>query len=333
MSTEVLKAPYPYFGGKAKVADLVWPRFGDARNYVEPFAGSLAMLLRRPQPGKIETVNDLNAYISNFWRAVQADPAAVAKYADWPVNETDLHARHRWLVYSEEAQAALQRVRQLPDYFDSKIAGWWCWGACCWIGSGWCPEQLPKLPEQLPNMSCWQGRGRGVNGNDNASACEQRRAWLIDWMQRLADRLRPVRVCCGHWARICDSPSTMTRLGLTAAFLDPPYRMTIDGKQNRSESLYSNDGAHVDDLCDEVQAWCLKWGDDSQVRIALCGLEGEYPAVEAAGWECVPWKATGGYGNQSGEVNENAARERIWFSPHCVKQRGQRSLFSEEQPA
>lgn len=379
MSKDVLKAPYPYFGGKAKVADMVWERLGDCRNYVEPFAGSLAMLLRRPEPGKIETVNDLNAYIANFWRAVQADPAAVANHADWTVNETDLHARHRWLVFSEESQAALQRVRQLPDYFDAKIAGWWCWGACCWIGSGWCPEQLPhmssgqgvnKLPEQLPHMDAglrgcvansevlhqkrpvisgdgseWGrgvhgrpqladafSRGRGVNGNDNAGTCDQRRAWLIDWMLRLADRLRPVRVCCGHWSRICDSPSTMTRLGLTGAFLDPPYRMTIDGKKNRSESLYSNDGAHVDGLCDEVQSWCLKWGNDPEVRIALCGLEGEYPAVESAGWECVPWKASGGYGNQSGDVNENAARERIWFSPHCIKPRGdgQGSLFGEE---
>ena len=169
---DVLKAPYPYFGGKAKVADLVWPRLGDCRNYCEPFAGSLAMLLRRPEPGKIETVNDLNAYISNFWRAVQADPEAVAFHADWPVNETDLHARHRWLVYSEEALAALARVRELPDYFDAKVAGWWCWGACCWIGSGWCPEQLPhmsggrgvtKLPEKLPHMDAV---GRAVFRNE-----------------------------------------------------------------------------------------------------------------------------------------------------------------------
>ncbi|KKM69533.1 hypothetical protein LCGC14_1449830, partial [marine sediment metagenome] len=43
-----LKAPFPWFGGKRRVADKVWERFGDVPNYVEPFAGSLAVLLERP---------------------------------------------------------------------------------------------------------------------------------------------------------------------------------------------------------------------------------------------------------------------------------------------
>jgi hypothetical protein len=87
-----------YFGGKSKVAPLVWARLGDVDNYVEPFFGSGAVLLTRPHPPRIETVNDLDCYVANFWRATQHDPEAVAEYADWPVNEIDLHARHRWLV-------------------------------------------------------------------------------------------------------------------------------------------------------------------------------------------------------------------------------------------
>lgn len=31
------KAPFPWFGGKSKVAAEVWRRFGDVTNYVEPF--------------------------------------------------------------------------------------------------------------------------------------------------------------------------------------------------------------------------------------------------------------------------------------------------------
>ena len=34
-----LKAPFPWFGGKSRVAHLVWQRFGDVANYVEPFFG------------------------------------------------------------------------------------------------------------------------------------------------------------------------------------------------------------------------------------------------------------------------------------------------------
>jgi DNA adenine methylase len=44
----MLKAPFPYFGGKSKIAGAVWQRFGDVQNYVEPFCGSATMLLARP---------------------------------------------------------------------------------------------------------------------------------------------------------------------------------------------------------------------------------------------------------------------------------------------
>lgn len=132
-----LKAPFPWFGGKSRAAHLVWDRFGNVPNYVEPFAGSLAVLLCRPSAPRVETVNDIDCWISNFWRALQADPEGVATYADWPVNEADLHARHLWLVNQGEFR---ERMKTDPDYFDVKIAGWWVWGICQWIGSGWCAQ-------------------------------------------------------------------------------------------------------------------------------------------------------------------------------------------------
>jgi hypothetical protein len=49
------------------------------------------------------------------------------------------------------------------------------------------------------------------------------------------------------------------------------------------------------------------------------GYEGEYDFPST--WECVQWKANGGYGNQgeSTRGRANAFRERIWFSPHCLQ--------------
>lgn len=46
-----LAAPFPWFGGKRKVAPEVWAALGDPDNYIEPFAGSLAVLLNRPPFG------------------------------------------------------------------------------------------------------------------------------------------------------------------------------------------------------------------------------------------------------------------------------------------
>ena len=316
VSTSVLKAPFPAFGGKSAIASEVWPRLSShrypAENYIEPFCFSAAMLLLRHDEPAIETINDLNCFVANFWRAMQSDPEAVAAHADWPVNEADLYSRHVWLMTSDEANRKMNRVMEDPDFSDAKIAGWWCWGACLWIGGGWCTKGQ-GIARQPPHIGD-KGQGKSV------SVCEDRRRWVTEWFQYLADRLRRVRVCCGRWDRICDSPSTMTALGTAAVFLDPPYRKRLaDGTKNRDSELYANDATQdVDSMCDDVSAWCLKWGSNRQVRVALCGLEGEYPALDEAGWEKMHWKARGGYGSQSGGRNKNAARERVWFSPHCL---------------
>lgn len=155
---ELPKAPFPYFGGKSRVAGVGWRAFGqDVPNYIEPFAGSLAMLLGRPGgPGKIETVNDRDRYLANFWRAIVTDPWGVAEWADGPVNEADLHARHKWLVNQHDFR---ERMHEDPEFYDVKIAGWWVWGICCWIGGGWCVEpnnhKHPKL----------DGIGKGVHSD------------------------------------------------------------------------------------------------------------------------------------------------------------------------
>jgi site-specific DNA-adenine methylase len=73
-----LAAPFPYFGGKSLACATVWAAFGEVDNYVEPFAGSAAMLLGAPSGKRVETINDADGFVANFWRAVAADADAVA---------------------------------------------------------------------------------------------------------------------------------------------------------------------------------------------------------------------------------------------------------------
>jgi site-specific DNA-adenine methylase len=326
-----LKAPFPYFGGKSRAASLVWSRLGDVSNYVEPFAGSLAVILNRPHAPQTETVNDKDGFIANFWRAIQHDSETVAHYADQPVNECDLHARHIWLV--ERREALTRRLEGDPDYYDAKVAGWWVWGISCWIGSGWCKgggpwqavedaegfrqlvhlgnqgqgvnRQLVHLGDQgqgvnRKRVSLGQG-GRGVNGSVKAE--------LVDYFYTLRDRLRNVRVCCGDWKRVT-GPSVTFKHGLTGVLLDPPY-----SNEERAEGLYTEDCGSV---ATEVREWAIKNGNNKLLRIAVCGYEGEHQFPE--NWECVSWHARGGYGGQNQDRdNENRKRERIWFSPNCLK--------------
>jgi site-specific DNA-adenine methylase len=142
-----MKAPFVWFGGKRRVAPNVWAALGDVDNYVEPFAGSLAVLLERPHnladgTRRAETVNDADHYLANFWRALASDPETVAAFADWPVNEDDLFARHLWLV-NEGRETLAAGLECDPMFYDAKIAGWWVWGVNAWIGGGWCSGTGP----------------------------------------------------------------------------------------------------------------------------------------------------------------------------------------------
>jgi hypothetical protein len=396
----LFKAPFPWFGGKSRVAKMVWKRFGDVSTYLEPFFGSGAVFLNRPLPfDGNETVNDFDGLVANFWRALQADPAAVAKYADWPVNENDLTARHAWLVARKDTLQA--KLEGDPDYFDAKIAGWWCWGMACWIGSGFCSgngpwqvveaedgsRQLVHLGDdgqgvnrQLVHLSD-EGRGvnrqlvhlsdegRGVNrqlvhlstdgqgvnrqrvhlGNEGRGVNRKRvhlggewsdgrgvvasnnrlnegdkagmgECGLLAWMQALSERLKRVRVCCGDWTRICggrdgDAISHFFSAGDTCGiFLDPPYSDAAD----RDPDIYRVESLSV---ANAVREWAIRHGDDSRLRIALCGYEGEHQMP--ASWSCVSWKAAGGMAALSADLEGkgklNSRRERVWFSPHCLK--------------
>lgn len=291
---EKLKAPFPWFGGKSRVAGIVWDRFGNPDNYIEPFFGSGAVFLNRPteheQPYN-EILNDKDGYVANFWRAIKDDPEGVAKWADNPVFENDLHGRHKWL--REQKDTLVQSLESDPHFYDSKIAGWWVWGIGCWIGSHWCETKSRQRPELTNRMGIHR---RTLNGD------------IAGWFERLANRLRHARVICGDWLRCCNSYSTTTRAGRTAVFLDPPYTH----RAGRSE-LYAVDSFDVGDQCFK---YCLKHQDNPKMKLALCGYKGEYTFPES--WECVAWKTQGGYGNakKSGE-NTNQHRERIWFSPSC----------------
>src|SRR5215469_665837 len=158
MGSEPLTAPFPYFGGKRTIAADVWARLGSPKQYIEPFCGSAAMLLAAPSIASLEVVNDQNGFIANFWRAVKHQPDKVAEWADYPVSHIDLGARHRWLMEARELVAHGLQDADWPG--DAKVAGWWLWGQCCWIGSGWCNWNKQRaIGDQIPHVS---DAGKGI---------------------------------------------------------------------------------------------------------------------------------------------------------------------------
>ena len=283
----VLQPPYAYYGGKRRVAAEVWRRLGDVDAYTEPFLGAGAVFLARPEPRGMETINDIDGLVVNFWRAVQGAPDRVLESFRGLLSETDFGARGRAILC--HAEILPDKLGEDPCHFDPCIAGWWAYCVCLSVGGF-----VPGSPANRIHLGRWSG----MLALDRAGS-------LLEYLHALQHRLQGVRVLCGDWSRAVGSAAT-TFHGLAGVFLDPPY-----GVQDRSRCYRMDDR----NLSQKVGNWCLEHGTDTRFRIAVCGYEGEY---DLTGWDVVAWSANGGQGSTAGRGQQNRGRERVWFSPGCI---------------
>lgn len=314
-----LAAPFPWFGGKVMQSDSVWDAFGDVSNYVEPFSGSLGVLLNRPTPFQgTETVNDLDCFVVNFWRAVKQSRATLADGLDYPVSSFDLWARHDWLMSQREPLREI--LDSGPDAHSVKIAAWWCWGLCQWIGSGWCTERSKKRAHTTnAGMGIHRRtplqRAHTADAGMGADATHQRDL-INGWICALEERIRRVRILHGDWSQCVQSGVLrLRRVKSCGVYFDPPY----DHAVGRHEGLYSNED-QSSAASAAVRAWCIENGDNPKLRIALAGYEGEHEMPN--NWSVSEWTPHGqGYSGQSDneQGTANVKRERLWLSPHCLK--------------
>ncbi len=65
-----MKPPVAYYGGKTTIAARIVRLMPGHGHYVEPFGGSLAVLLAKP-PSRMETVNDIDRDLMTFWRVLR----------------------------------------------------------------------------------------------------------------------------------------------------------------------------------------------------------------------------------------------------------------------
>jgi hypothetical protein len=350
-----LNAPFPYFGGKAKAAGTVWTAFGDVANYVEPFSGSAAMLLGAPEGKRVETINDADGFVANFWRAIARCPEDVAHHADWPCNEVDLFARHSWLV--RQSAGLTERLTADPDWFDVKIAGWWCWGLCNWIGGEWCSgrgpwvfngethvkitgnaevratrgdgviSRLPHLSEgrginrQLPHL----GAGRGINRQLPHLSAGRGINRQLPHLGDAGQGEHPRSAFIADWfaklnMRLRDVRVTCGDWSrVVKDSVTTRHGLSgvfLDPPYTKGAMDYAVGGVGTD-LPMQVQAWCADNGHDPKLRIVLCGLAGEHDALLAHGWHLRTWTPRKGYAPTK-EAIKNRKDETLWCSPHCV---------------
>lgn len=128
----------PYFGGKQSIAAQIVSHFPEHDRYVEPFAGSLAVLLAKA-PESYEVVNDLDSRLVRFWRVLRDRGDELERYC-----ALTPHSREEYMTAKKEGMVddELEDARRLWILHTQSISG-------AYEGAGWrSPGTTRKSPGQ-----------------------------------------------------------------------------------------------------------------------------------------------------------------------------------------
>lgn len=291
MTEETLKPIFPWFGGKRWVANDLWRYLGaDTRRYIEPFAGSLSVLLGRPGGPRhrwAEVANDKYGHICNAWRAVQRAPEEVASLCAQPLHEAELHAQTARL--RDKLPALQAALIEDCSYYDPELAGWWLWAVAAHLT----PAVITR-----PH----------VRGKPGRNCCGVHHPPILSSLSQVFDRLRNVQILCGDFARCITDCYLDLRKGETSVYLDPPYDC-VDHK------FY---GPTEGTVWRRTVDWVLAHHHLPRLKVVLSGYLDSTGQVEleAAGLtrlHLAKSKGRGGFGQQS-------HRETIWVNAAALRQ-------------
>lgn len=119
-----MKAIFPYFGAKNNAAGWLVSLFPEHRVYLEPYAGSAAVLFAKP-PSRHEIINDRNRALVTFFRVLREQPddlEAVLRLTPYARDEylaakldepgiDDVELARRWWIRSQQSVGGIVEDR------------------------------------------------------------------------------------------------------------------------------------------------------------------------------------------------------------------------------
>lgn len=153
---------FGWYGGKFNYLQWLLPLLPEAHHYCEPFGGSAAVLLNR-SPSPVETYNDIDGEVVNFFRVLRSQKDALLEaIALTPFSReefalsletedssmTDLERARRFFVRARQVRTGLAQTASLGRWANCKntsrngMSG----VVSRWLGS---VDQLPEIAERL----------------------------------------------------------------------------------------------------------------------------------------------------------------------------------------
>ncbi|MGW4807994.1 DNA adenine methylase [Kitasatospora sp. NPDC004272] len=202
-----MRPPMAYYGGKTTTASRITELLPEHGHYVEPFAGSLAVLLAKT-PSRMETVNDLDGDLMLFWRVLRDRPADLARVcALTPHSRAEHAASYGDLSGLDD----LERARRV------------------WV----------RLTQGRTGTMRKTGWRHYVDAGTSSSSMPRYLAGYLERMLPAAERLAGVSLECRP---ALDLIASYGRHRSTLLYVDPPYLGTTRDRNYRHEM--TGDDAH-----------------------------------------------------------------------------------------
>lgn len=153
MARQTVKPPFAYFGGKTTLGPVIADLLPEHDHYIEPFAGSLAVLLAK-EPVKWETVNDLDDLLVNFWTVLRDRPEELIHVASLTPHARSEYAASCGDIHSvtddlERARLTWVRITQgRKNTTRPGAASHWRYGQSASKGHSW-PSYLSAYAERM----------------------------------------------------------------------------------------------------------------------------------------------------------------------------------------
>lgn len=195
-----MRPPMTYYGGKTTTAARITELLPEHAHYVEPFAGSLAVLLAKA-PSRMETVNDLDGDLMHFWKMLREQPTDLAR-----ICALTPHSR-------AEHQAAYGDLTGLDDLERARRV---------WV----------RLTQGRTGTLRKTGWRHYVDAGTSSSSMPRYLAGYLDRMMPAAERLAAVSLECRPGLELI---AAYGRHRSTLLYVDPPYLGATRDRNYRHE--------------------------------------------------------------------------------------------------
>ena len=261
------KIAFGWYGGKFSHLNWLLPLLPECHHYCEPFSGSAAVLLNR-EPSPVETYNDLDGEVANFFRVLRDEPDELARQigltpfsreefylACQPFDEspTKMERARRFFVRARQVRTGLAQTASLGRWANCKNTSRAGMSGVVsrWLGG---VEQLPGIAERLLRVQvenrpaievvdlydapgtlfyCDPPYVHGTRGDSKAYEFEM----TDQEHERLARTLRKVKgkvAVSGYRGNLYDELYAGWRR------IDAPAKLCHSVKKERSEALWVN---------------------------------------------------------------------------------------------